>query len=500
MNRTILYSQEQMRSFDFVQSEHDLLYSISELAADMLGQTVTVVTGIAATQTSPTASLSINLAAGDIYQLADADAVAVGAIPQDLTQILQQGTAAAQQVTLTAPGTSGQSQWALIQAQFSQVDIIRASDPNGGVLFYYNAANPSQPLQGPSGGGGSQPTERTGQMVVEVVYGGAATTGSEVPPNPTSGWVPLYLIDLAFGQTQITNSEILVAGPSVGSNVPSNYPHAPFLAGLLNSHHGGISGQAPQIKLASEVQGQLPPANLSSLASGVVGTVRGLSGSGPGTTQTASWTVSELIAETALGGVTYKGTSLSLSFNGAITGAGGMDTGTLPASSEEISIYAIYNPGTATWNLLGCLASESNGPVYSGAYMPAGYTASALICGLVTSSAGNIPVFEQADRKIWLNSTTIASSLTAATYTSLSLAVAVPKNAKYWFPDASSLVTAVTNINFAANSTGLGRTALWASNSAEVTGPPVLIITPQTTFYEITASGTWDVSCVGYEI
>ena len=32
---------------------------------------------------------------------------------------------------------------------------------------------------------------------------------------------------------------------------------------LTNSHHGGVAGQAPQIKLASEVQGVLPYANMS---------------------------------------------------------------------------------------------------------------------------------------------------------------------------------------------------------------------------------------------
>jgi hypothetical protein len=106
---------------------------------------------------------------------------------------------------------------------------------------------------------GRQLTLRKPPLLAE--YGNVATSGSEAPPNPTAGWVPLYLIDLAFGQMQVTANEILTAGPSVGANVPSNYPQAPFLAGLLNSHHGGITGQAPKIKLASEVQGILPPAN-----------------------------------------------------------------------------------------------------------------------------------------------------------------------------------------------------------------------------------------------
>lgn len=103
-----------------------------------------------------------------------------------------------------------------------------------------------------------------------MLYGAIATTGSEVPPTPTTGYVPLYLVDLAFGQTTIAQSQILTAGPSVGTGVPSTYPQAPFLTGLLNSHHSGGAGQAPKIKLASETQGILPMANLpaSSAASG----------------------------------------------------------------------------------------------------------------------------------------------------------------------------------------------------------------------------------------
>jgi hypothetical protein len=58
------------------------------------------------------------------------------------------------------------------------------------------------------------------------------------------------MIDLAYGQSTIALNQIIAAGPSVGANVPSNYPFAPFLAGLLNSHHNGTPGQAPKIKMA----------------------------------------------------------------------------------------------------------------------------------------------------------------------------------------------------------------------------------------------------------
>lgn len=264
--RPIIYSMEQGRSFDVASSWQDTMVGDSQIAQAVLGATTTVASGFAASQTA-TPSLVINLAAGAILEEAAIDATAYGPLQANTNQILQYGSAAAQTVTLSTSGlTAGQSQWALIQVTFAQVDSIATNDPNGGVLLYYNSSNPSQPFQGPGNSGAQQNTLRSGVASVTVVYGVAATTGSEVPPSASAGAVGLYLIDLTFGQTQITNSEILVAGPSVGANVPSNYPYAPFLAGLLNSHHSGTPGQAPKINLATETQGVLP-------ANSVVGTI-----------------------------------------------------------------------------------------------------------------------------------------------------------------------------------------------------------------------------------
>lgn len=262
MDRPLNWGQSQVRSFDLVYGYHDAMVALAQTMEDVLGQPGPVVSGLVATPTGP-ASLSVNLTAGRIYQLAAADATADGAIPQDTTQILQQGFSAAQLVTFSTAGIgAGQSRYSLLECQFSQVDVIRPTDPTGGLLFFYNAANPTQPYEGPGNDGLTTPTVRQGLCILQVITGAAATTGAEVPPTPTSGWTPLYLVDLAFGQTTVTSGEILVAGPSVGVGVPSNYPYAPFLAGLLNQHHKGTGGQAPQIDLTSEVKNILPLANI----------------------------------------------------------------------------------------------------------------------------------------------------------------------------------------------------------------------------------------------
>jgi hypothetical protein len=261
LDRPEVYSQEQGRLYDFLWGIKDSMIGLAWLEQDLTGQTTTVVSGMAATATTPI-SLNVNLAAGRIYELSAADSTAWGGLPSDATLIMQQGNVAAQQLTLSTSGLSaGQSRWALIQATFAQVDNIPSDDPNGGIPYFWNSANPTQPLQGEGGLGQSLPTRRQGVASISINYGSPATTGSEVPPNPSAGNVPLYLIDLTFGQSTIAQNQILTAGPSVGVNVPNNYPYGPFLAGLLNSHHGGTTGQAPKIILTSEVQGVLPAAN-----------------------------------------------------------------------------------------------------------------------------------------------------------------------------------------------------------------------------------------------
>jgi hypothetical protein len=139
----------------------------------------------------------------------------------------------------------------------------------------------------------------------------------------------------------------------------------------------------------------------------------------------ASWSVSEIIAETALGGAAYKGTNLSLSFDGTTTGFGGMDTGSMPTSAD-LSVYAIYNPTSNIWNTLGCLGSTSRGPVYTGANMPSGYTASALIYVGVTDGSGQFLLFVQHDRTVWIPSANVLTNGNSTGISSFLLTSCVP--------------------------------------------------------------------------
>lgn len=193
----------------------------------------------------------------------------------------------------------------------------------------------------------------------------------------------------------------------------------------------------------------------------VAGTIRKLSGSAAGGTKTASWSCDEIIAETALGGAAYKGASLTFNFNGAGTGAGGMDTGSTPTSAD-LHIYAIYNPATNTWNTLGTIAG-SGATIYGGANMPAGYTASVLLWSGKTDGSGNIKAFVQQDYDIDLpafggtvNLFSAANGVTS--YTTQSLSNAVPVNARS------------AKVSFGTNTSGTGAYILAVASDTSGTG------------------------------
>lgn len=347
MDRSIIYPVEQTRGYDFVSFEHDVLVGLGDAVNDILGTMTTVVAGVTATPTNP-ASLAVTLTGGRVYALANADAVTQGDIVADPTNIIQQGMINAQSVTLSTTGlTAGQSRFALIQASFQQSDQVRSypsADPNGGVMAFYNTANPSQPLNGQNGSGGVLPTARLGQGIISVVYGTAASTGTETPPQPSAGAAPLFLVDLAYGQTQIISSQILPAAPSANNQVPNNYPYAPILAGLLNSHHSGTAGQAPQIKLPSEVQGLLPLANLPTAGVAMMSNVLVFSTTGSGSWTVPSGVTGVIVYITGAGGGSG---GCAAGAGGGGGGAGGTAIGRFAVTPGSVIPYVVGAGGTA---------------------------------------------------------------------------------------------------------------------------------------------------------
>lgn len=168
---------------------------------------------------------------------------------------------------------------------------------------------------------------------------------------------------------------------------------------------------------------------LRALSTGVIGTLRNVKMALPAAAASATFTADQIVVGTSLGGSTYRLNNFNKTLNLASSGAGGMDVGAAPVSGF-VSIYAIYNPTTQTSALLACNQTTSNGQVYTGANMPAGYTASALVSAWGTTAAGLLAAGLQINRKINVALALINSSSVNQANTSISIAAVVPIAAK----------------------------------------------------------------------
>lgn len=237
----------------------------------------------------------------------------------------------------------------------------------------------------------------------------------------------------------------------------------------------------------------------------VVGASRNAKMSVTAASATATFTADQLTVTTGLSGQPYLLTSFNKTINLATTGAGGMDTGTVPAAGF-VALYAIYNPTTQVSALLAVNTTSVLAPeVYGGANMPSGYTASALVSVWRTASSQFV-IGYQADRKIALTSAiAINGNTQQAAYTAIPLTAIVPVNAKT--VSGTRGVTSTTSgasiyNNVASSSSGLSPQPMSGGtvvanmdfSSAFLDLP---IVTAQTIYYAATASaGTMTMSVV----
>lgn len=213
MNRQIVFISQVPQDTDILNTNKNAYLGLAKLAAAVLG-TSTQINGLSCTATS-TASMSVNIGAGEIYQMAQTDTSGYGSLPVDTTQILKQGIN--QLTTLlsgfSAPIGAGQSINYLIEFGLGEVDS------GSTVLAYYNSENPVQPFSGPGNDVQPQNTTRQDYVAMQVKAGTAAATGSQTTPSPDTGYVGGWVVSVTTGQTTITSSSISI------------YPNAPFVGG-----------------------------------------------------------------------------------------------------------------------------------------------------------------------------------------------------------------------------------------------------------------------------
>jgi hypothetical protein len=202
MDRVIVQIGALPQDTDILQTNKFGLQGLARFTQAVLGSS-TVIAGLTCTPTTPTASLQVNVGAGTIYQMDPTDASAYGSLGIDNTNIMKQGILASPAVlTITPPSTSGFSQVYLVEA------ILNDADGGAMVESYFNSANPLVPFAGPSNSGSSNFSTRTSVCAIALKAGNPASTGTQVAPSPDAGYVALYTITVANGQTQITSTSI----------------------------------------------------------------------------------------------------------------------------------------------------------------------------------------------------------------------------------------------------------------------------------------------------
>lgn len=233
-----------------------------------------------------------------------------------------------------------------------------------------------------------------------------------------------------------------------------------------------------------------------------VAVANGINGSAAGGSKLASWTVNEAIAESSLTGTAAKGALLSVSFNGGVTGAGGMDTGSTPVLGS-LSVYLIYDSLTNNWTTLGYASGSSvPSPVYPGSNLPSGYGYSVLLWTGLTDGSGNIVQFTQKNRNVWTAPALVVNTSTGVTsFTAVSVAAAVPYGTTaLWGTMGMYNASAVSaGVSVASDTSGdyaqswIGATTAISINGFSGSAPygPIPLTTPQQIAWKTTAPATY---------
>ena len=207
MDRRFSYIGAIPQDLDMLIPQRNSLKALGWLAEGVLGWN-TLVDGLSCIPSVP-ASLVVQVLPGQIFQQSTVDAVGFGSMVADVTHnVIKQGIVEdTANYTMTPPGTAGYAQNYLVQAQLLEQDV------NATVLPYFNPASLTNASavawSGPNNSGIAQPLTRQCTVAISLKPGTAATSGTQTTPTPDPGYVGLYAITVAQGQTQITSGNIV---------------------------------------------------------------------------------------------------------------------------------------------------------------------------------------------------------------------------------------------------------------------------------------------------
>lgn len=462
MDRLINYPGQIPLETDLLNTNRNTMIALGKLAGAILGASSNIVNGLAVVPTGP-ASLSVNVNAGEIYSLQNVDNTAYSSLPADTTDTVVKQGIQLQPANLScpAPTTAGFSINYLIEATYQD------NDTGSVVLPYYNASNPSQAYNGPNNSGTAQATNRQGKVVLQAKAGTAATTGTQTTPAVDAGYVALAVVTVANGQATITSGNIVAV----------------------------TSAQVLTASLLAQIQAAVPLTQAIASFAPVIGSMRNGLAILAADNASLTFGADQVVVATALNGQTYVLSTYSKTVSLGTTGAGGMDTGTAPVNGY-VALYAIFNPTTGASSILAKNATSAvQTQVYSGANMPAGYTASALIGVWPTNASSQFVRGTQRDRiyqyHMQLGVNVLNSAVNQAASASLSISAAVPPNATSVSGTLNASSTSATTLALAVTTDGFcdqQQIACVGVTQIIAVFRDLIITTAQTIFYTATAS------------
>lgn len=213
MSRIIYYANSLVTSKQLSQSQ---IFATEELGMFMQAIIGTSI-GAYGLPCTPSTGLSVDIGSGAIFSQAPIDVTSIGSFPANSNTVVKIATHfSPANITLDSPTTMGHSVNYLIEGNFLEKDV----DPE--VIEYFNPSNPHEPIFGIGADHRPQYTIRRTSVSLNAVVGVPAVTGTQLIPEPTSGWVPLWVVTISAGQSSINQSNISMA------------PNANFIEGIYD--------------------------------------------------------------------------------------------------------------------------------------------------------------------------------------------------------------------------------------------------------------------------
>lgn len=238
MIRNITYALELANAIYTLQEQKQAMLDLGIVSQAVLGTNVSLV-GFNCTPTSPV-SMSVDVAPGTIFKYIAVDATPFGEAPAsiaaDTTHNLLKSAFNLDKITLpfVAPTTAG----------FSRNDVIQINileeDDNPAELPFWNGTNPTTGLPN-TPIFASKNTTRSCNVVISVVAGTAAATGTQATPTPTAGYVGMWVITTTQGDATVDSGNI-----AAYANSPS-----PFITETLQQKISQATGDSRYVLQAN---------------------------------------------------------------------------------------------------------------------------------------------------------------------------------------------------------------------------------------------------------